>query len=55
MIAAASKAEADDCDERFADERGGDGKRLVVRNGRARGAARDGRVGHRGGAGAARR
>ena len=36
MIAAALKAEADDYIERFADERGEDGKRLVVRNGRAR-------------------
>jgi len=36
MIAAALKAEADDYVERFADERGEDGKRLVVRNGRAR-------------------
>src|ERR1700750_1101565 len=36
MIAAALKAEADDYVERFADERGDDGKRLVVRNGRAR-------------------
>src|SRR4051794_8576452 len=36
MIAAALKAEADDYVERFAGERGEDGKRLVVRNGRAR-------------------
>jgi hypothetical protein len=36
MIAAALKAGADDYIERFADERGEDGKRLVVRNGRAR-------------------
>jgi transposase-like protein len=36
MIAAALKAEADDYVERFADERDEDGKRLVVRNGRAR-------------------
>src|SRR3954462_754762 len=36
MIAAALKAEADDYVERFADERDQDGKRLVVRNGRAR-------------------
>src|SRR3954449_8695028 len=36
MIAAALKVEADDYVERFADERGEDGKRLVVRNGRAR-------------------
>src|SRR3954452_9843832 len=36
MIAAALRAEADDYVERFADERGEDGKRLVVRNGRAR-------------------
>ena len=36
MIAAALKAEADEYVERFADERGKDGKRLVVRNGRAR-------------------
>src|SRR4051812_8604107 len=36
MIAAALKAEADDYVERFADQRGEDGKRLVVRNGRAR-------------------
>lgn len=36
MIAAALKAEADDYVERFAEERGEDGKRLVVRNGRAR-------------------
>jgi putative transposase len=36
MIAAALKAEADEYVERFADERDGDGKRLVVRNGRAR-------------------
>ena len=36
MIAAALRAEADDYVERFADERGVDGKRLVVRNGRAR-------------------
>src|SRR3954471_19431548 len=36
MIAAALRAEADDYVERFADERGQDGKRLVVRNGRAR-------------------
>jgi putative transposase len=36
MIAAALKAEADEYVERFAGERGEDGKRLVVRNGRAR-------------------
>src|SRR5215204_2134655 len=36
LIAAALRAEADDYVERFADERGEDGKRLVVRNGRAR-------------------
>ncbi len=36
MIAAALRAEADDYVERFADERDEDGKRLVVRNGRAR-------------------
>jgi putative transposase len=36
MIATALRAEADDYVERFADERDGDGKRLVVRNGRAR-------------------
>ena len=36
MIAAALKAEADEYVERCADERGEDGKRLVVRNGRAR-------------------
>jgi transposase-like protein len=36
LIAAALRAEADDYVERFAEERGGDGKRLVVRNGRAR-------------------
>src|SRR3954449_3591377 len=36
MIAAALRAEADDYVERFADERGEDGTRLVVRNGRAR-------------------
>jgi transposase-like protein len=36
LIAAALRAEADDYVERFADDRGGDGKRLVVRNGRAR-------------------
>src|SRR4051812_571061 len=36
LIAAALKAEADDYVERFADARGEDGKRLVVRNGRAR-------------------
>src|SRR3954464_7897080 len=36
MIAAALRAEADDYVERFAGERGVDGKRLVVRNGRAR-------------------
>src|SRR5213596_1107844 len=36
MIAVALKAEADDYVERFADERDEDGKRLVVRNGRAR-------------------
>jgi putative transposase len=36
MIAAALKAEADYYVERFADERDQDGKRLVVRNGRAR-------------------
>src|SRR3954463_6403094 len=36
MIAAALKAEADDYIERFVEERGEDGKRLVVRNGRAR-------------------
>jgi putative transposase len=36
MIAAALKAEADEYVERFADEVGEDGKRLVVRNGRAR-------------------
>src|SRR3954464_15706193 len=36
LIAAALKAEADDYVERFAGERGEDGKRLVVRNGRAR-------------------
>jgi putative transposase len=36
MIAAALKVEADEYVERFADERGEDGKRLVVRNGRAR-------------------
>ena len=36
MIAAALKAEADEYVERFADEVNEDGKRLVVRNGRAR-------------------
>src|SRR3954468_8036550 len=36
MIAVALKAEADEYVERCADERGEDGKRLVVRNGRAR-------------------
>ena len=36
LIAAALQAEADDYVERFTDERGEDGKRLVVRNGRAR-------------------
>ena len=36
MIAAALEAEADDYVERFADEVDEDGKRLVVRNGRAR-------------------
>src|SRR5215207_1357766 len=36
MIAAALRAEADEYVERFADDRGEDGKRLVVRNGRAR-------------------
>src|SRR3954452_5420912 len=36
MIAAALRAEADDYVERFTDDRGEDGKRLVVRNGRAR-------------------
>jgi transposase-like protein len=36
MIAAALRAEADDYVERFADERDERGKRLVVRNGRAR-------------------
>src|SRR5215216_3708391 len=36
MIATALRAEADEYVERFADERGDDGKRLVVRNGRAR-------------------
>src|SRR3954447_16699749 len=36
MIAAALKAEADEYVERFADERDEGGKRLVVRNGRAR-------------------
>ena len=36
MIAAALRAEADEYVERFADARGEDGKRLVVRNGRAR-------------------
>src|SRR3954447_6980499 len=36
LIAAALKAEADDYVERFTDERGEDGKRRVVRNGRAR-------------------
>src|SRR3954449_8851581 len=36
MIAAALRAEADEYVERFADERDEDGKRLVVRNGRAR-------------------
>src|SRR3954463_2486696 len=36
LIAAALKAEADEYVQRFADDRGEDGKRLVVRNGRAR-------------------
>jgi putative transposase len=36
MIAAALKAEADEYVDRFAEERDEDGKRLVVRNGRAR-------------------
>jgi putative transposase len=36
MIAAALKAEADEYVERFVEERGEDGKRLVVRNGQAR-------------------
>src|SRR5215207_9486423 len=36
MIATALRAEADEYVERFADERDQDGKRLVVRNGRAR-------------------
>src|SRR4051794_3896816 len=47
MIAAALKVEADEYVERFADELGEDGKRLVVRNGRAgerRGAPRAGTV-----------
>ena len=36
MIATALEAEVADYVERFADERDDDGKRLVVRNGRAR-------------------
>jgi transposase-like protein len=36
MIAAALKAEADEYIDRFAEDRGEDGKRLVVRNGHAR-------------------
>src|SRR3954463_1922399 len=36
LIAAALRAEADDYVERFAEDRGEDGKRFVVRNGRAR-------------------
>ena len=36
MIATALEAEVGEYVERFADERGEDGKRLVVRNGRAR-------------------
>lgn len=36
MIAAALKAEADEYVDRFAEDRGEDGKRLVVRNGHAR-------------------
>jgi putative transposase len=36
MIAAALKAEADEYVERFSDELDGDGRREVVRNGRAR-------------------
>ena len=36
MIAAALRAEADEYVERFSDEGGEDGHRLVVRNGRAR-------------------
>ena len=36
MIAAALRAEADECVERLGDDRDEDGHRLVVRNGRAR-------------------
>lgn len=36
MIASALEVEVSEYVERFADERGEDGKRLVVRNGRAR-------------------
>ena len=45
MIAAALEAEVDEYVGSFADEVDEDGKRLVVRNGRARERKRDGRVG----------
>jgi hypothetical protein len=47
MIATVLEAEVADYVGRFGDERDDDGKRLVVRNGRARGAQADGRVGDR--------
>ncbi len=40
MIAAALEAEVEEYVAAFADEVGGNGKRLVVRNGRARGSGR---------------
>src|SRR4051795_389746 len=56
MIATALEAEVADYVERCADERGEDGKRLVVRNGRARQRkATPGRAGARRGDGLARR
>ena len=44
MIAAALEAEVDEYVSSFVDEVGEDGKRLVVRNGRARERKADGRV-----------
>ena len=52
MIATALEAEVEEYVASFVEERGEDGKRLVVRNGRSRAAA-DGRLGDSGDPGAA--
>ncbi len=48
MIAAALEAEVEEYVASFAEERDEDGRRLVVRNGKAQGAQADGRLGDAG-------